>query len=62
MGRLAPLAGVDRTPPGQRRVIGGLFGLAGPCEEVIVYGIAKRVAFKPRPDFRLIVAEMTVSR
>jgi peptide/nickel transport system substrate-binding protein len=31
-------------------------------QEVIVYGITKRVAFKPRPDFRLIVAEMNVNR
>lgn len=29
-------------------------------QEVIVYGVSKRVDFKPRPDYRLIVAEMTV--
>ena len=31
-------------------------------QEVIVYGTARRVAFKPRPDYRLIVAEMTRER
>jgi peptide/nickel transport system substrate-binding protein len=31
-------------------------------QEVIVYGVSKRVSFRPRPDFRLIVSEMTVSR
>ena len=28
-------------------------------QEVVIYGVAKRVIFKPRPDYRLIVAEMT---
>jgi peptide/nickel transport system substrate-binding protein len=31
-------------------------------QEVIVYGTAKRVSFRPRADFRLIVAEMTLQR
>jgi len=31
-------------------------------QEVIVYGTSKRVAFRPRPDFRLIVSEMSLSR
>jgi peptide/nickel transport system substrate-binding protein len=31
-------------------------------QEVIVYGMSRRVAFKPRADYRLIVAEMTPSR
>jgi len=30
-------------------------------QEVIVYGVSRRVTFKPRPDSRLIVAEMTAS-
>jgi len=30
-------------------------------QEVIIYGVSKRMSFKPRPDYRLIVAEMTVS-
>jgi len=30
-------------------------------QEIIVYGTSKRVVFKPRPDYRLIAAEMTVS-
>jgi len=25
----------------------------------VLYGVSKRVTFKPRADFRLIVAEMT---
>jgi ABC-type dipeptide/oligopeptide/nickel transport system permease component len=29
--------------------------------EVIVYGVARRVTFKPRADYRLIVAKMTVA-
>jgi peptide/nickel transport system substrate-binding protein len=28
----------------------------------VVYGTTKRVSFRPRPDFRLIVSEMSVSR
>jgi peptide/nickel transport system substrate-binding protein len=31
-------------------------------QEVIVYGVSRRVAFKPRADYRLIVAEMTAGR
>ena len=31
-------------------------------QEVVIYGVSKRVAFKPRPDFRLIAAEMTATR
>jgi peptide/nickel transport system substrate-binding protein len=30
-------------------------------QEVIVYGTSKRVSFRPRPDFRLIVSEMTLA-
>jgi peptide/nickel transport system substrate-binding protein len=30
-------------------------------QEVIVYGVSRRVSFKPRADYRLIVAEMTAS-
>jgi peptide/nickel transport system substrate-binding protein len=31
-------------------------------QEVIVYGTSRRVSFRPRADFRLIVSEMTVAR
>ena len=31
-------------------------------QEVIVYGTTKRVSFRPRADFRLIVSEMALSR
>jgi peptide/nickel transport system substrate-binding protein len=31
-------------------------------QEVIIYGTTKRVAFKPRPDYRLIVSEMAIAR
>jgi ABC-type transport system substrate-binding protein len=31
-------------------------------QEVIVYGVSRRVAFKPGADYRLIVAEMAPSR
>ena len=31
-------------------------------QEVIVYGTSKRVSFKPRADYRLIVSEMTLAR
>lgn len=31
-------------------------------QEVVVYGTSKRVGFKVRPDYRLILAEMAVSR
>ncbi len=30
-------------------------------QEVIVYGTSKRVTFRPRPDFRLIVSEMALA-
>ena len=30
-------------------------------QEVIVYGTSKRVTFRPRPDFRLLVSEMTIA-
>ena len=30
-------------------------------QEVIVYGTSKRVTFRPRPDFRLIVSEMAIT-
>ena len=29
-------------------------------QEVIIYGVSKRLSFKPRADYRLIVAEMTL--
>ena len=29
-------------------------------QEVVIYGVSKRMAFKPRSDYRLIVSEMTV--
>ncbi|PYO00967.1 MAG: hypothetical protein DMD91_09425 [Candidatus Rokuibacteriota bacterium] len=31
-------------------------------QEVVIYGVARRVSFKPRPDYRLIVAEMTLGK
>ena len=31
-------------------------------QEVVIYGVSKKVSFKPRPDYRLIAAEMTVAR
>jgi peptide/nickel transport system substrate-binding protein len=31
-------------------------------QEVIIYGASKRVAFRPRPDYRLLATEMIVSR
>jgi peptide/nickel transport system substrate-binding protein len=31
-------------------------------QEIIVYGVSRRVAFKPRADYRLIVAEVAPSR
>ena len=31
-------------------------------QEVVVYGTIRRVSFKPRADFRLIVSEMTLAR
>jgi peptide/nickel transport system substrate-binding protein len=30
-------------------------------QEVLIYGTSKRVVFKPRPDYRLIVSEMTLT-
>jgi peptide/nickel transport system substrate-binding protein len=30
-------------------------------QEVLTYGTSKRVSFKPRPDYRLIVSEMTAT-
>ena len=30
-------------------------------QEVVIYGVSKRVSFKPRADYRLIVAEMAVA-
>ena len=30
-------------------------------QEIIVYGTSKRVTFKPRADYRLIVAEMALA-
>jgi hypothetical protein len=38
-----------------------LEAIADMCPEVILYGVAKRVQFKPRSDYRLIVSEMSVS-
>ncbi|MBI3635095.1 MAG: hypothetical protein HY216_02605 [Candidatus Rokubacteria bacterium] len=31
-------------------------------QEVVIYGVSKRVSFKARPDYRIIVAEMTVGK
>jgi len=31
-------------------------------QEVVIYGVSRKVSFKPRPDYRLIAAEMTVAR
>ena len=31
-------------------------------QEVVIYGVSKRMSFKPRSDYRLIVSEMTVAR
>jgi peptide/nickel transport system substrate-binding protein len=31
-------------------------------QEVVIYGVSKRMSFKPRADYRLIVSEMTVAR
>jgi ABC-type transport system substrate-binding protein len=31
-------------------------------QEVVIYGVSKRLSFKPRADYRLIVSEMTVAR
>lgn len=31
-------------------------------QEVVVYGVSRRVTFKPRADYRLIVSEMTLGR
>jgi peptide/nickel transport system permease protein len=37
-------------------------GLDRPFPEVIIYGVNTRVALEPRPDHRLIAAEMSVTR
>jgi hypothetical protein len=31
-------------------------------QEVVIYGVSKRVSLKPRPDYRIIVSEMAVTR
>ncbi len=31
-------------------------------QEVVIYGVSKRMSFKPRPDYRLIVSEMTLAK
>lgn len=31
-------------------------------QEVVIYGVSKRVTFKPRTDYRLIVSETTPAR
>jgi peptide/nickel transport system substrate-binding protein len=31
-------------------------------QEVVIYGVSKRMTFKPRADYRLIVSEMSVAR
>jgi len=31
-------------------------------QEVVVYGVSRRVSFKPRADYRLIVSEMSLAR
>jgi peptide/nickel transport system substrate-binding protein len=31
-------------------------------QEVVIYGVSKRVSFKPRADYRLIAAEMAATR
>lgn len=31
-------------------------------QEIVIYGVSKRMSFKPRADYRLIVSEMTVAR
>ena len=31
-------------------------------QEVVIYGVSKRVSFKPRADYRLVAAEMTLAR
>jgi peptide/nickel transport system substrate-binding protein len=31
-------------------------------QEVVVYGVSRRVSFRPRADYRLIVSEMTLAR
>jgi hypothetical protein len=31
-------------------------------QEVVVYGTTKRVSFPVRPDYRLIVAEMSLAK
>ena len=29
--------------------------------DVVIYGVGKRVSFKPRADYRLLAAEMTLA-
>jgi hypothetical protein len=36
--------------------------VTGLFREIIVYGTTKRMSFRPRPDFRLIVSGMTLAR
>jgi hypothetical protein len=31
-------------------------------QEIVIYGVSKRMTFKPRADYRLIVSEMTLAR
>ena len=31
-------------------------------QEIVIYGVSKRVSFKPRADYRLLAAEMTLAR
>jgi ABC-type transport system substrate-binding protein len=31
-------------------------------QEVVIYGVSKRMSFKPRADYRLVVSEMTLAR
>ena len=47
---------MDRFTAGSLTFLGALF------QEVILYGSSKRVTFKPRPDYRLIVSEMSLTR
>jgi hypothetical protein len=45
-----------------QRLVGATY--APPVDGAIrrAYGVSKRVSFKPRPDYRLIAAEMTATR
>ena len=31
-------------------------------QEVVIYGVSKRVTLKPRADYRIIVSEIAVAR